>query len=173
MVESGDYNTMDPKTTQIMALTTRLQALKKSAASASSGSFTQSHTLATNGTATSNIVDGRDQTLVGKYNIEKWRTIKTNDEFIIDGGKKYWFCKFHKVPGPWYGLWVMHEEKDHKDTKNRRGKFARGAKTNKPSNSGTDKLVIGQRLKEVLCRQLMMNDTGTEAYCEKVVQGKD
>jgi bacterioferritin (cytochrome b1) len=41
------------------------------------------------------------------------------------------------------------------------------------NNQGANNLVIGERLKEVLCSQLMMNDEDADKYCEQITQGKD
>jgi hypothetical protein len=76
---------------------------------------------------------------------------------------------------------VTHTEEEHDDAKNRTGRFARGGdRRGKPSadqgtsnNQAANNLVIGERLKEVLCSQLMMNDEDADKYCEKIIQGKD
>ena len=178
MIESGDYNAVDPKSAQIMALVTRIQTLEKGRA-ATTG--TQSHILATDGKPKPASVDGKDRTPVGTYKIEKWRTIRTSAPSITDGGKTYHWCSKHKRPGDWDGLYVTHTEEEHEDAKNRTGRFARygngggqpPANQGAPSNQGANNLVIGERLKEVLCGQLMMNDEDADKYCAKIIQGKD
>ena len=76
---------------------------------------------------------------------------------------------------------MTHKEEEHEDAKNRTGRFARGGDRGgkSPGNQGTsnnpgaNNLVIGQRLKEVLCGQLMMNNEDADNYCENIIQGKD
>ena len=178
MIESGDYNAVDPKSAQIMALVTRIQTLEKGGA-ASGG--TQSHILATDGKSRPSGVDGKDRTPIGTYKIETLRTIRTSAPSITDGGKKYHWCSKHKRPGDWDDLYMTHKEEEYEDAKNRTGRFARGGdRRGKPSgdqgtsnNQGANNLVIGERLKEVLCGQLLMNDKDGDKYCETIIQGKD
>ena len=167
MEAAQEYTVVDPKDSRIMALTTKLEALEEKVAKSVN---------ATSGYSNPRSGGGRGES----GNVEKvkgmpeWRTIKTATSVEKDGLIWHW-CKHHKGPeGAWDGLYVRHEEKDHDAHmarfKNKRSKFD---KEDKGSKGSEDKLVIGQRLKEVLCSKLMLDDNDAEQYCQEIIQGKD
>ena len=76
-------------------------------------------------------------------------------------------------------MYVCHEEKDHDaaiaKNKERFGK-RETTSTNKDDGGGgeSNNLVVSQRLKEVLCGRLMLDDDDADKICADILkQGKD
>ena len=157
---------VDLKDSRIMVLTTKVEALEEKVAK--SANATSGYTQPRSG-------DGNSNTVEKIKGMPKWRMIKKEASVTQNGVTWHWY-KHHKGPeGAWNGLYVRHKEKDH-DSHMVRFKSCRSNFENndgeKDSNGSGDKLVIGQRLKEVLCLQLMLDNNDIEQYCQEIIQGK-
>jgi hypothetical protein len=98
---------------------------------------------------------------------------------VVINGLTYHWCSRHTDPeGRWNGLYVRHEEKDHDAAvaKNKERFRKKSGGANKPSDSGGgggNNLVVSQRLKEVLCGRLMLDDEDADKICADILnQGK-
>ena len=148
---------------QIRALVTRVNELKGEMQSKTALATDTSDTGKRPRNGNTQITPSLDRTLVGNTSIEAWRIVKTSNLIVLDG-KTYWFCLKHKdtqIPCRWNGRYVTHKPEEHDEVmlrrRNQRARQAAGTtRTNnngsvKPGfNSGDDKMVISQKLKEVL-----------------------
>ena len=92
----------------------------------------------------------------------------------------YHWCSRHPDPeGRWNGLYVRLKGKDHDAAvaKNKEKFGKKPGDANKPNASGGgngDNLVVSQRLKEVLCGRLMLDDDDADKICADILNsGKD
>ena len=111
-----------------------------------------------------------DRSKVGAFNIEKWRTIKSGDSKDFDGRTWYW-CPRHKdKDGKYDKLYVTHKPGDHDNVMAKRRKMwnRKPAAPSGDTNSGGTKLVVNQKLKEVLCTQMMLSDDEANNICNQV-----
>ena len=140
-----------------MALTTKLEALKNKVAK--SVNATSGYTQPRSG----------DGDIMEKIKgMQTWRTNKkegfVTKKEILDTGTS----TTEGPEGARNVLYVRHEKKDHDlhmtRFESRRSKFEKNY-GEKSSSGSSDKLLIGQRLKEVLCSQLMLVNKDAEQYC--------
>ena len=165
MDATNDWDKVDPINAQMLALGTRLDQLKKDTKPPPPGGSSGSPP------------DGDDtQKIMG---VEQWRTIFKGA--TIQRYRKTWYwCPYHKhTSGAWDGLYCTHSPENHDASCNRRGQRQRGQDT-LAQPSGNDqakkeeaekKLIINQRLKEVLCSKLMLSDSDADNICKEVAQG--
>ena len=173
MAASNEYSVIDPKDAQLMTLATELQQLKEASKSAN----------ATNGGGGGGgggggRGGGQNHAKIPGTNLWEWRTIKKGASVEVNGLTYHW-CSRHPDPqGRWDGLYVRHEEKDHDSAVARnKEKFGKKPGASKPTASGGgsgDNLVVSQRLKEVLCGRLMLDDDDADKICADILNsGKD
>jgi hypothetical protein len=151
LVSKDEWGKVDPHQAQIMALTTELNKLREATAK----------TALT--TAGSN-PPGQFRNANGAWEVEKWRT-EFKGPTIEQDGKTWHWCKHHKSPGCWDGLYVAnHTEATHnkwkaaKDKKTAEFKARKAAKGNSGNSSGSGALASassqggGQKQMEVSSR---------------------
>ena len=172
MVAQGEYGKLDAKSTQIMALTTEIQHLKEELLSDNKTALTTD----TSNTARTKVADtpGLDKSIMENTSLQKWRLKKigAGKATIICDGKEWWWCTRHvDKNGRWDGMYVRHQEKDHDAVQ---AKFKRKAVKDPevPSAAGepvaSQRLVVGQKLREVLCSRLMVGDADADAICADI-----
>ena len=157
---------VDLKDSRIMVLTTKVEALEEKVAK--SANATSGYTQPRSG-------DGNSNTVEKIKGMPKWRMIKKEASVTQNGVTWHWY-KHHKGPeGAWNRLYARHKDKVHNlqmaRFKSRHSKFKKND-GDKGSGGSGNKLVLGQRLKEVLCSQLMFDDKDAEQYCQDIIQGK-
>ena len=91
MVAQGEYGKIDPKSTQIMALTTEIHKMKEELSDKSSALATK--TIRTKGPDT----PGLDISVLDGTSLQKWRLKKIGDgsASIKCDGREYWWCLRH------------------------------------------------------------------------------
>ena len=185
MEASNEYNKVDPKDATILALTTRLEVMEKSAhATTSTGRVGGGG----GGGGTGGGTAGKGVTKsnpTGEWTggIATWRTIKKGPTATAPDGTTVWWCPEHVHPqGLFNGTYGWHKPEDHAtwkaDLRARQGKKPASGGTGGTTNAnlvlpGSEKLAISQRLKEVLCSRLCLSDEDAENYCNEVCQSKD
>ena len=167
MDRTGDWSKVDPRDAKLLALTTEASSLKEEVSSLKALG-TQQHGGGGGSGGAKNA--GSDSDLVG--GVKKWRTIKKGDTMQKDN-LTWWWCPKHVHPhGHFNGLYCLHKPADHDEWKAKfrkgRGKQEQSSETNKPDQS--KKLLINQRLKEVLCTKLMLSDEDADNLCKEINQ---
>ena len=103
---------------------------------------------------------------------------------VVVNGLTYHWCSRHPDPevqaeGRWNGLYVCYKETDHdaavaKNKKRFGNKKTRSTNKNDGGGGGSNNLVVSQRLKEVLCGRLILDDVDADKICaDTLKQGKD
>ena len=102
---------MDPRSAQLIALTTEVTKLKSELVNKSAAL-----TTTTDRQRTSNrreTTPGLDRSKIDNTSIQKWRVVKKGDLIQVDG-RTYWWCEKHKdYHGRWNGMYVLHKPEDH------------------------------------------------------------
>ena len=113
MDASGEYTRVDPKDAKILALTTRLESLKKSTAPNSAHATTGGG----GGTTTKGGGDKiTDNNPTGKMsgNVATWRTINVGPTSMAPDGTTVHWCPHHVHPhGLFNGTYGWYEPKEH------------------------------------------------------------
>ena len=115
--------------------------------------------------------------------IATWQTInKGTTDTAPDGTTVHW-CPKHVHPQVLFnGSYNWHKPEDHdiwKAVLNVRRGAKKGSSntmdstTPEAAQQGTQKLAISKRLKEVLCRKLMLSDTDADDICKEACASKD
>lgn len=100
------WNRVDPRDAELMALKTKVTLLEKKRAEPPT-------VLATTGNKkkkgkTSPNDSQLDTSKVEGTRMEKWRTVKEGDTLEAQGRTHHW-CENHSVPGKWNGLYMWHK----------------------------------------------------------------
>ena len=178
MKAQNEYNKVDPRSAQLIALTTEVTKLKSELESKSAALTTTTDRQRTS--TRRETTPGLDRSKIDNTSIQKWRVIKKGDTIQVDG-RTYWWCKKHKdYHGRWNGMYVLHKPEDHdavmaarKAKRTRQNPPATEPADDKKETPG-DKLVVSQKLKEVLCSRLMVGDEDADKLCQEILgQGKD
>ena len=199
-VAQGLYGKVDPRTTQIMALTTKINTLQGQLNGGGGAALTTSGNGGGGGGGgrlpPGNDTPGLDMNFIEGTELYKWRIFKLpGDGPVICFGRQYWWCSKHVDPqGRWNGMYVRHKPEQHDAVvaraKARREKRqlqqtiegggdagnggASAAKKTANATQASDKLVIKDKLKEVLCSRLMVTDGDADKLCSEICgQGKD
>ena len=169
MVAQGEYGKIDPKSTQIMALTTEIHKMKEELSDKSTALVTK--TIKTKGPDT----PGLDISVLDGTSLQKWRLKKIGDgsASIKCDGREYWWCSRHvDKNGRWNGMYVRHTENEHDKVQ---AKYKRKAGTGPdaptdiaPPAGASQRLVVSQKLREVLCSRLMVTDEDADEICADV-----
>ena len=173
MVASDKYSKLDPKDANILALTTKVTALKRSV----------SANLAnvTSGGGSGGGYNGKQGNKIAV--VEKWCTVNKGAT-IQHKGKTVWWCPSHKHKnGLFDGLYVCHKQGDHdawfekfKSCRSKRDKTIAATTATPPAASkqgSLHKLTVYQCLKELLSYNLILYDAGADEYCKKFCGTKD
>ena len=160
MRAQNEYNKVDPRSAQLIALTTEVTKLKGDLEKKSAALTTTTDRQRTS--TRRETTPGLDRNLIENTNIQKWRVVKKGDSIEVDG-RTLWWCEKHKdYHNRWNGMYVPHKPEDHdrimaerKSKRNRRNPPATTPSDDKTETPG-DKLVVSQKLKEVLCSRLMV-----------------
>jgi len=179
MVAQGEYGKVDPRETQMIALATEVQQLRGQLASANTTSKAPGGNYA-RPVDRSNDTPGLDRTILPGTVIEKWRIVQHGDgtACVICDGKQYWKCSHHvDKAGRWSFMYVRHKEEDHEAAvakfKKKKPKTEDDANAHATQTSNA-KLVVGDKLKEVLCSRFMVGDKDATDICAEILnQGKD
>ena len=194
-VAQGAYGKVDPRNAQLMTLMTELTSLKDELKTKGGAAHTTTtNTRPVGGEAGNRLQDtpGLDMSFVPGTELWNWRITKIPGlDVVICNGREYWFCSRHVDPqGRWNGMWVRHQEHEHdivqekiKKSKERKraARAAGGGATNSTapapsaanSTQSSNKLVIKDKLKEVLCSKLMVSDSDADKLCDDICgQGK-
>ena len=168
MVASKEYNKVDLRKQELLALTTKIAGME--------AQLRQSTALATSGGGGggTNATPGLDRHRLEGTQIERWRIVKQGASITVDG-KIYWWCEHHIDPaGRWSGMYVAHKPEDH-DAVVARRRAGRAKREKRRENSGDgggtpagNSLVISQKLKEVLCSKLMVSDEDADKICNDI-----
>ena len=118
---------------------------------------------------------GLDISVLDGTSLQKWRLKKQGDgsASIKYDGREYWWCSRHvDKHGRWNGMYVRHKEKDHAKVQ---AKFKRNADKgpdaptdNVATPGASQRLVVSQRLREVLCSRLMVGDEDADEICADI-----
>ena len=157
MVEKKEWSRVDPRDAQIMALSTKLEALTK--------------TGKREGTALATTGDGKDG---GEFvsGLPKWRTVKDGAKKTMDG-TQYWWCDKHvHKDGLWNGLYVRHPPEKHDEIMDRFAKKKQkqeesGDKEAKKEPGALSTLELQENMKRVLVTNLMMSEEDVEKLLEQ------
>ena len=177
----NEYSKVDPKDAKILALTTRLENLEKST------NANSAHATTGGGGGGNNLqgVGRKNNNPTGNMTgqIATWRTINKGPTSTAPDGTTVYWCPNNVHPqGLFNGSYNWHKPEDHNSWKaalNARKASKKGyanttdATTTAASQQGMQKLAISQRLKEVLCSNLMMSDTDSDDICKEACASKD
>ena len=115
--------------------------------------------------------------------ISTWRTIKKLPTSTApDGTTVYWCPKRVHPQGLFNGSYNWHKSEYHDSWKDALNSIRAAQKgsynttnytTPEAAQQGTQKLAISQRLKEVLCSNLMLSDTDADDICKEACASKD
>ena len=172
MVASNEYYKYYPKDANILDLTTKVTALEKSV-SANSANMTSS------GGSGGRYRGNQGDKIAG---VDKWRTLNKGAT-IQHKSKPVWWCPSHKhKDGLFDGLYVWNKPEYHdawfekfksRISKKYKTKAATTAAPPMGSKQGSlDKLMVSQKLREVLCFNLMLSDADEDEYCKQVCESK-
>ena len=104
MDKKGEWDKVDPREAQMLALVTEVQELRKSR---------QQQTKPAAALATQGTTDTPADVVPGTR-VEKWCVTFDGDHQKTVKGKKYWWCPHHELAGKWKGLYVLHSPDQHK-----------------------------------------------------------
>ena len=171
-VASDEYSKLDPKKTNILALTKKVNALEQSL-------IVNQANVTSGGGSGGGYRGNQGGKIAG---VEKWRTVNKGAT-IQHEGKTVWLCLSHKYKDIIFdSLYVWHKPEDHdawfdkfKSRRSKKDKIT-ASTTAAPlagSKQGSlNKLTIYQRLKEVLCSNLMLSDKDADEYCKQVYESQ-
>ena len=165
MVTSKEYNKVDSRKQELLALTAKIEGLE--------AQLRQNTALATSGGdgGGTNAASRLDRSMIPGTSVECWCSTKQGASITIDD-KAYWWCEKNVDPaGCWNGIYATHKPADHDAVvARRRGKREkrRQDSDNKDGQPAGGNLVISQRLKEVLCSKLMVNDADADKICNDI-----
>ena len=148
MDKKGEWDKVDPREAQMLALVTEVQELRKSR---------QQQTKPAAALATQGTTDTPADVVPGTR-VEKWCVTFDGDHQKTVKGKKYWWCPHHELEGKWKGLYVLHSPDQHK------GKTytqPTGKPADKPTGTPAPPkpdLALQSRLKDVMCTNLCMSE---------------
>ena len=176
MVEQKEWDKVDPRDAQILALTTMVQEMREQhSVNAVSGDRQKQNGNNTSETQASNeSVDANDKV----DGLPRWRITHTGPTKRVDNFTWHW-CHHHVKEGKWNGMYVRHPETKHDEWvekyKNRKEKKAVNVTENNNDGSKSEiaskeslSLGMSSKLKEVLCSDLMLSDTDVESIISKV-----
>ena len=143
MEKKNTWNQVDPRDAQMMALTTELKQLKERR------NQYQPHDK-------TKVKQSDPQEIVPGTSVQKWRTKYDGDAKTVDGKKWYW-CRLHKLEGKWDGLYVGHTEENHKG-KGKATTFTPKEKTDTASKTSQSQLQLNSRLKQVMCTNFCLSE---------------
>ena len=154
MVTNGDWNKVDPKDAQIMALTTKVQKLEGKGPQAQ-GDY------------------GKKKK---KHNELDPRRAKYKGASININGETLWWCEHHKNPSKFpNGLCMPHKPEDHNKwadaKKEREAKYRKGKK-----DHPKQELKLQDSLKAVLMTNYAFSEDMADSICQdtqKNMEGKD
>ena len=157
----GEWNKVDPKDAQIMALTT---ALKESGANKS--------------VPVENASGPGEDTVPGMSPLKLWRTVFKGDTIVKDGVTYYW-CTKHKYEGHYDGLYYSnhktstHDEWRANKRSKRRGTNPGGAGTGSKTTAAAkpeQSLKIPDTLRTALCTNFCISEEDMDKVFKDNVQ---
>ena len=166
------YIKLDPKYAKIIALTTKVTAIKQS--------VSKNLANVTSGGWSGGGYRGNQSNKIA--GVEKWRTVNKGAT-IQHKGKTVWWCLSNKHKDELFnGLYVWHKPEDHmhglinsRDTDKKKDKNTAVTTADPPAGprqGSLEKLAISQHLKEVLCYNLMLSDVDGYEYRKQVFESK-
>ena len=173
MVASDKYSKLDPKDAKIFDLTKRFTAHKRSI----------SEHLA-NVTFSGGSGGGYRGNQVDKIaGVEKLCTVNKGATVQNEGKTGWWWPSHKHKDGIFDGLYVWHKPEDHDAlfekfkshiyNKDKTTAATTAAPPEESKQVSLYKLTVSQRLKEVLCSNLMLSESYADKYCKKVCKSKD
>ena len=152
LVSLKKWDEVDPKDARILALTTELAELRKTAFSTQAAP------------ATSKPVETKPGMISGT-NVAEWRT-KFVGETLERNGETWKWCSHHKQPGKWEGLyWKDHCTATHDTWHKDRAAKRRNGGTKPPASTSVDKppgepkkLEVTDKLKTALATRLCVSE---------------
>ena len=176
MVEQKEWDKVDPRDAQILALTTMVQEMReqRSVNTVSSDRQKQNGSNTSEAQASNESVDPNDKV----DGLPRWRITHTGPTKRVDNFTWHW-CRHQVKEWKWNGMYVRHPETKHDEWvdkyKNRKEKKAVNATENNNDGSKSEiaskeslSLGMSSKLKEVLCSDLMLSDTDVESILSKV-----
>ena len=172
---------IDPRETQMLTLATEVHTLRGQLASVNT-TFKAPDGNTDKPADHSNDTPRLDRMVLPGTVIEKWRTVQHGDGTtpVICDGKTFWKCNHHKDSvSRWTFMYIRHKEEYHEATVS---KFTtKKPKTEKANvtaiqsgNAHINKIVAGNKLKEVLCSRLLLDDKDADDIFNEIHNdGKD
>ncbi len=160
MCKKNTWNKVDPRDAQLMALVTEVNELRTN----KKGLLTPA-VLAT----TTPSASDPERKLVPGTKVEVWRTKYDGQEKKFDGRKYHW-CRHHRLEGKWDGLYTAHPESKHKGKKLTN---LTSISANEPASNPTSEtsqqaaLQLNSRLKQVLCTNLCLSQEDVDKIFEE------
>lgn len=164
MLSKKTWDQVHPRDAQLLALATELEDLKKERRTQ------RQHNFSANVTDAEAKQSGAEDIVPGT-SVHKWRAKYDGDTKIVNGKKWFW-CRHHKLEGKWNGLYVGHSEDKHKGTKNNTTASSTPKdNTDTTATTSQSQLQLNSRLKQVMCTNLCLSSEDVDKIFEEASSG--
>eukprot|EP00984_Skeletonema_dohrnii_P013468 scaffold5583_cov166-Skeletonema_dohrnii-CCMP3373.AAC.2 len=161
MTKKKTWNQVDPREAQMLALVTQLEELKKDRR-------TQRQRIPSTHTIDGTKSDAED--VVPGTSVQKWRTKYDGPTKTVDGRKWHW-CRLHKLEGKWDGLYVGHTEDKHRERKDKATTSTSKEDIDTAAKTSQTQLQLNSRLKQVMCTNLCMSPEDVDKILDEASSG--